>query len=71
MSDFVTIRKNSREEIRVSLDDFKGQMLVNLRVWFQGETGQMLPGKQGIAFRVDTLPEVLVALHKVKDGVRA
>ena len=59
------IRKNSREEIRVTLDNFKGIDLVNLRVWFQGADGTMCPGKQGIAFKRDLLPEVLAALHRI------
>ncbi|EYD75011.1 hypothetical protein Rumeso_03435 [Rubellimicrobium mesophilum DSM 19309] len=43
----ISLRKNSREELRVSLDEFKGHRLLNLRVWFEGDDGQMRPGKQG------------------------
>ena len=63
-----TIAKNSREEIRLSLDDFKGQQLVNLRVWFTAEDGTMRPGRQGIAFRLELLPAVLAALGKTLEG---
>ena len=59
----ISIRKNNREEIRVSLDDFRGHHLINLRVWFVGDDGVMRPGKQGIAFRVEQLPEVLAAMQ--------
>ena len=58
----ISIRKNNREEIRVSRDEYRGHTLVNLRVWYQGVDGTMLPGKQGIAFRVEHLPEVLAAM---------
>lgn len=59
-----TIRKNSREEIRVSLDEFRGMTLVSLRVWFQADDGDMRPGRQGLAFRPEALAEVLAALHR-------
>lgn len=62
------IRKNAREEIRITLDDFKGHQLVNLRVWFDGGNGEYRPGKQGVAFRLDLLPEVLEALGALKGG---
>lgn len=64
MSEPVAIlKKNSREEIRVSLDKFKGSDLFNLRVWFEADDGQMRPGKSGLAFRVDKLPEFITAAN--------
>lgn len=62
------IRKNAREEIRITLDDFKGYQLVNLRVWFDAGNGDYRPGKQGLAFRLDLLPEVLEALGALEGG---
>ena len=54
--------KNSREEIRVSIDAFQGQDLVNVRVWFiDGET--MRPGKQGLALKPSLLPALIDALQ--------
>lgn len=52
-----TIKKNSREEIRVSLDVFNGHRLFNMRVFFEAEDGSMRPGKNGLAFKVDKLQE--------------
>ncbi|MFN4160118.1 MAG: transcriptional coactivator p15/PC4 family protein [Gemmobacter sp.] len=59
----IALRKNAREEIRVSLDEFAGHELVNLRVWFQAPDGEMRPGKQGIAFRRELLADVLAAMQ--------
>lgn len=64
MRALATIQKNSREELRVSLDDFKGQRLVSLRVWFRAEDGTMRPGRKGLAVRLELLPAVLEALGK-------
>lgn len=60
------IRKNAREEIRITLDDFRGYQLVNLRVWFDAGDGEYRPGKQGLAFRADLLSEVLEALRALE-----
>lgn len=63
MTDIAIIPKNSREELRVTLDQYQGHSLVNLRIWFEAEDGAMRPGRQGLAFRVALLPEVLAALQ--------
>jgi hypothetical protein len=61
----IALRKNSREELRVSLDEFKGHRLLNLRVWFEGDDGQMRPGKQGVAVRLEMAADLADAIRKV------
>ena len=65
-----SIEKNAREEIRVSLSEFNGHDLANLRVWFQTDDGDMRPGKAGIAFRLAKLPEVIKALQSAEAEAR-
>lgn len=66
MSAPVIIPKNSREEIRVSMDEYQGHQLVSLRVWFEADDGEMRPSKKGLAFRVDLLPQVAAALKSIE-----
>ena len=62
-----TIRKNGREEIRVTRGDFKGFDVVGVRVWFQDrDTGEMRPGKDGLAFRAELVDEIIEALRAAK-----
>ncbi|WP_454917296.1 transcriptional coactivator p15/PC4 family protein [Xanthobacter sediminis] len=67
-----TIRKNAREEIRVSLGEYNGHQLFSARVWFEADDGSMRPSKAGLAFRVDRLPDfaeaVQAALKAQEDG---
>lgn len=65
MTHLATIRKNQREEVRVSVDEFKGRKLLNVRVWFEAEAGEYRPGKQGIALRLDLVPELVAAIREV------
>ena len=60
-----TFRKNASEEVRVSLYDFKGHRLVNIRVWYTGDDGEMRPGKQGITLRLEQLPSSERTLNSV------
>lgn len=65
MTDIAKISKNSREELRVTLDEFRGHHLLNARDWFDaGE--EMRPGKQGIAVKVELLPALIEALQKAE-----
>lgn len=57
-----TIPKNRSEELRVTVDLFKGHQLLNLRVWFTGDDGAMRPGKQGVAVRLDLAADLASAI---------
>lgn len=65
-----TIEKNKSEVIRVSLSEFNGHDLANLRVWFQADDGDMRPGKAGLAFRLEKLPAVIQALNDLEVEAR-
>lgn len=64
------IRKNAREELRVSLCEFNGHQLANLRIWFTADDGTMRPGNKGLAFKLTLLPEVIEALHSAESEAR-
>ncbi|MEM8802899.1 MAG: transcriptional coactivator p15/PC4 family protein [Pseudomonadota bacterium] len=68
MTEPAVINKNSREQIRVSLDDFRGHQLVNMRVWYDAGEGEMRPGKQGLALRSELLPHLINALEQLAGG---
>jgi len=69
MTVLAQIRKNSREEIRISREAYMGHDLVNLRVFYEDAEGEYRPGKKGLAFRLDLLPEVIAALQAA-EGAR-
>lgn len=65
-----TIRKNGAEEIRFTVESFKGHEIVNARVWYRDDAGEYRPGRQGMAFRLELLGEVLDALGKARKAVQ-
>lgn len=62
--------KNSREEIWVSLDDFRGRKIINIRVHYKGETGEWLPGKQGIAMSVERYRDLAQAILQLGERLQ-
>ncbi len=61
--------KNSRERVRVAIDNFRGNNLIDLRAfWPDGD--EWKPGK-GFACRVSHLPRLVEALSKALDAARA
>lgn len=60
------IQKNTREEIRVELDEFKGYDLANIRVWAKKEDGNVIPTKSGLSVRVHHLAELIALLQKAE-----
>lgn len=58
--------KNGREEVRVSVDIYKGRPLINIRVWYMHmETGEFCPGKQGITLPIDKFDALQVAVTQL------
>ncbi len=66
--DLGTVQKNAREEIRFTAETFQGHDIINIRVWYRNDAGEMRPGKQGLAFRLALLPHVLEMLGKASEG---
>lgn len=54
---------NRHDTVRLSIEQFKGVWLVNLRKWFEAEDSELRPGK-GIALSVRHLPQLAEAVAK-------
>lgn len=58
------ITKNARETIKVSVEEWHGRRIVNARVYFRAEDGEMRPSRKGLAISVDRLPELVEVLTR-------
>lgn len=66
-----TIDKNRGSEVRVALTEFKGQRLVDLRVYCGFTAANVpMPTKRGIALSVGNLPELVAALRAAEARAR-
>lgn len=60
-----TIPKNSRDWVRIALDEYRGVQLVDIRVLVEltQETGLPIPTKKGVSLKVEKLPVLIDALN--------
>jgi Transcriptional Coactivator p15 (PC4) len=62
--------KNSKEQVRVSIDDFRGTKIINMRVFYRSQSGEWLPGKQGIALQVDRFRDLADAVLRLGEALQ-
>lgn len=66
------MKKNSKERIRFTVEDYRGIPVVNVRVWYLDENDTWKPGRQGLAMDVKKIREFSKAIIKVrKEAVAA
>lgn len=60
-------QKNDRGEmVRIVREDYKGTDLVNVRVWYRADNGEMRPSKTGITINGNQIDQLIEALQAVK-----
>jgi hypothetical protein len=60
-----------RDTIRVRLDRFNGRDILDVRLWWTDEAGDLRPGRSGITVAVAHLPRLADALVAAVDEARA
>lgn len=58
--------KNSTEEVRITLEEFKGHKLLDIRVWYQDDRGEKKPTKKGVSIAASLFPELKATLEKAE-----
>ena len=67
-----TITKNAREQINVGFNEFSGHQLCHVRVYAEHrDTGELVPTKKGITFKLELLPEIIDALKTALSEAQA
>ena len=65
------IRRNGREEIRVTLGEWNGAPVFGVRAWFKAEDSTMRPSKDGLTLRAALLPDLARALAEAERVAKA
>jgi hypothetical protein len=58
--------KNATEVVRVSLTEYRGRKLVDVRVYYSDDEGQYHPTKKGVSLSVDVYPDFKRALLELE-----
>jgi hypothetical protein len=57
-----SFKKNSFEEIRVSIQDYKGRRYLSLWCWFKSDDDNWQPTKKGLTISLDLLGDLKKAI---------
>lgn len=60
---FLNLRRSDSERLRVTVDEYRGRTLIDLRIWYCTESGEWKPGRAGVSLRPEQVSEVLQALR--------
>ncbi|WP_232438139.1 transcriptional coactivator p15/PC4 family protein [Burkholderia ubonensis] len=60
---FLDMRRSDSERLRVTVSEYRGRVLVDLRIWFAAEHGEWKPGRSGVSLRPDQIGNVMQALR--------
>ena len=66
------IQKNALEVIRIAPQVWRGQPMIDVRIWFPGRgdgSGELKPSPKGITFNARLLPQVTAALDLAGQAV--
>ena len=64
------LEKNSRESLVINQSEFKGVKLVDVRVFYKDEAGDLKPTKKGVSVRLEQLDALIKALSTVSTAAR-
>ncbi|HNR12032.1 MAG TPA: transcriptional coactivator p15/PC4 family protein [Thermodesulfobacteriota bacterium] len=72
MSELVArFEKNSFEEVRISLTEFKGKDLIDIRVYYQPEgEEEMRPTKKGITISPEKFTELKKGIQQLEKALK-
>lgn len=67
-----TLQKNAIEEVHVTLDEYNGAQLIDIRVFTQYRTtGEIGPTKKGVSLKLELLPQLVEALRQAETKARS
>ncbi len=59
--------KNALEEIRVSLNVFRGRQYIDIRTYYKSDEGEYRPSKKGVTLSPELLPDLQEAVNKLAE----
>lgn len=70
MTDHIAvIEKNTLEDVRVSLDEYSGHQLIDVRTYVDFKSGNVEgrgPTKKGVSLNIAKLPDLIAALEDAR-----
>lgn len=66
-----TFPKNKYQDIRVSVREYKGKDLIDIRTWTMTQgSNDKIPTAKGIALKLSLIKELKIAIEKVEEAIK-
>ncbi len=66
-----SFKKNKFQEVRVGIREFKGNDLIDIRIWTMTQgTNEMVPTAKGVSINVHLLEDLKKALAEVENALK-
>ena len=65
-----TFPKNTMEEVRTQLTEYRGHRLMGIRVWYKREDNDPLPTKKGLTIGIEHYKELKEAILKIGEELK-
>jgi len=66
-----TFPKNTMEQVRTQLTEYKGYKLIDIRVWYKQKDGEEYkPSKKGLTLGIDHYEDLRKAIDKLGEALR-
>ena len=62
--------KSTTEEIRVSISEFRGRHLIDIRTFYLDQDEEYKPTKKGVSIAVELYPEFKEAMRKLEEALK-
>jgi hypothetical protein len=59
------------EQLRLCVSEFRGQRLVDFRIWYSDPDGVLKPSRQGVTLKPELLAEVIAAFQAAQQQLSA
>lgn len=63
----VIVPKNSVEELRMALDEYRGHPYADIRIYYRADDSTMKPSRKGITVSPDHWPAFVDGLHRLEE----
>ena len=68
---FIEWPRNGGEAVRLTMLEYKGQMSIDLRIYYRDQHGNLRPTKRGVRIPFEQLASLRKALRKVEEALAA
>ena len=70
MTEIGSIAKNKREAVQVTIGETHGRNVVDVRIVFENDDGEMQATKKGVNLRIEALPGLIELLQEAESQAK-